>query len=230
LMSWQNYFKGTELNKVSKPVWTYIQANIDAPSYGTLEPTKPEARCNTYTAITLDVKGVLFWGYLIGGDWTNTSTVVGVYSNQTLAAYYNQIVGEIRYLNDILVLPTIDYSWHYHPGTKVSFSKTLTKTVHWQTVTNFNYILKQYGNTWYLIVVNKDSRPISDVGITVIGPSGSMTVKTLGLETSGSGRAGRVLAANNGQFIDSFDGLAVHIYQIGEECATPLCDITITQL
>jgi len=229
-MSWQNYFQGTELNKVSKPVWTYIQANINAPSYGTLEPTKPEIRANTYTAITLDVKGILFWGYLVGGDWTNTSTVVGIYSNPTLAAYYNEIASEIRSLNDILVLPTLDYSWHYHPGTKVSFSKKFTKTLHGLNMTNFNYILKQNGNTWYLIVVNKDTRPISDVGITIAGLSGSMTATTLGNIDAGS-IPGRTLPVTDGQFIDSFDGLAVHIYEIGSDipCPPPQCDFTITQ-
>jgi hypothetical protein len=75
-------------------------------------------------------------------------------------------------------------------------------------------MLKQSGNTKYLFVVNKDSRPISDVKITITGLTGAMSAKTLGLETSGSGSGGRVISVNNGQFMDSFDSYAVHIYEV----------------
>ena len=81
-------------------------------------------------------------------------------------------------------------------------------------MTNFNYMLKQSGGTHYLIVVNKDSRSIADVNISIKGLAGTMTATTLGLETSGSGRAGKILTVTKGKFKDSFDGYAVHIYQV----------------
>ena len=230
LASWNNYFQGTELNQISKPVWTYIQANIDDPSWSGYEPTPQEARANTYAAITLDVKGIEYFGYMVMGDWSHVETITGVYSNQTLAAYYNALMGEIQFLNDILVLPTLDYSWHYHPGTKVSFSKKYTKNVYWVDTTNFNYILKQDGKKYYLIILNKDRRSISDVTVTISGLSGIMTATTIGNIDAGS-IPGRTLPVTDGQFTDSFDGLAVHIYEIGSDipCPQSQCDFTITQ-
>ncbi|MDW7725602.1 MAG: carbohydrate binding domain-containing protein [Candidatus Methanoperedens sp.] len=212
------FFKGTELSTLSKPVWAGIQAN--GVKEGSRVPMTPkEARANTYTAITMNVDGIYYWSYLgWGGSLTSTSKfpygTTGLYNNPKLHTYYRQLARELNSLNDILVLPTKDYSWEYRKGTGVSFSKTLTDNLWWRTRTNFNYMLKQDGNTWYLIVVNKDSRPISDVVITINGMTGTMTAKTLGLETSGSQRAGRTLSVNNGQFTDSFDGYAVHIYRV----------------
>jgi len=232
MQSWDAYFQGTELNQINKPVWTYIQAmGLDDLTWGGQALTPQEARCNTYTAITLDVKGIMFFAYLAMGDWTHAETVTGLYANLSLATYYNQLMGELRIFNDILVLPTIDYHWTYHNSTSVLFSKILTKTLtRWNKLqTNFNYILKQNGNTLYLIVVNKDTRPISDVGITIQGLTGSMTATTIGLSEAGS-IPGRTLPVTNGSFTDSFDGLAVHIYQIEEEiCPQSLCDFTIIQ-
>ena len=127
--------------------------------------------------------------------------------------YINQAT-EIKSLNDILVLPSLDYSWQYRKGTKVSFSKQLTASgsSYINGFTNFNYMLKQDGGTYYLIVLNKDSRSVT-TDITIQGLSGTMTATTLGNVNAGS-TAGRTLTVNNGRFIDSFDGFAVHIYQL----------------
>lgn len=233
----QNFFENQyEVNSLSKPIWAVIQAN-GVPAQGMFVPTPKEVRANTYTAITMDVKGIGFWGYESWGGSVDPTPqfpygTSGLYNNEPLHSYYRQLARELVSLNDILVLPTKDYFWHYRQGTKVSFSKNPTKTVLWKTRNAFNYMLKQDGNTWYLIVVNKDSKPINDVKLTINGLTGTMTAKTLGLETYGSGRAGRVLAANNGQFTDSFDGLAAHVYQISSEiiCPPSQCDITITQV
>lgn len=234
MQSWDAYFQGTELNQINKPVWTYIQANgKEDPTWGAYVPTPKEARANTYTAITLDVKGIWFWGYLVGGDYSHLETSVGLYMNPSLAIYYNNLMGELRSFNNILVLPTIDYSWQYHVGTKVSFNKNYTKTLtRWKKQqTNFNYILKQYGTTYYLIIVNKDSRQIDNVEIIInpLSTSGLKTLKTLGTIEAGSS-PNRTLSINNGTFTDSFDGYAVHIYQIDTSlCPTSQCNFTITQ-
>lgn len=212
-----SFFKGTNINGISQPVWAVLQAyGLNMGNF--FELTPKEARANTYTAITMDAKGIGYWGYL---SWTDLNPspgqpygTGGLYNDITLHNYYRQLGRELTSINDILVLPTKDYSWEYRKGTMVSFSKSLTKDILWRTRSNFNYMLKQDGDKWYLIVVNKDSRTISNVGITINGLSGIKTAKTLGLETSGSGRAGRILSVNNGLFTDSFDGLAVHIYQL----------------
>lgn len=206
----QYFFKGTNLNSINKPVWTVIQAN-GVPFDKLFVPTSKEARGNTYVAITMDVKGIGYWGYKSYGGTSDTS---GLYKNSELHLYYKQLAREITSLNNILVLPTLDYSWQYHTGTKVKFNKILTKTVIYKQFTNFNYIIKRQCNIYYLIVVNKDSRPISDVTISIKGITCNITIRTLGLETQGSGKAGRIINGNNGKFIDSFDGYAAHIYKI----------------
>ena len=219
----------------TRPLYPIIQALSSVDSSGTQPLTFSEMRGLVYQAITFNSKGLAF--YTFSGEVDS-----GLYHNDTMVAQYNKVATELKSFNDFLVLPTKDYSWHYRQGTRVSFSKTLTHEL-WAhdnnytpqylvfTATNFNYILKLDNNTYYLIVVNKDTRPISDVELTISGLTGTMPVKTLGLETSGSGRAGRVFAANNGQFTDSFDGYAVHIYQISSDipCPASECDFTITQ-
>jgi len=229
LQSWDAYFQGTELNQINKPVWTHIQANgVADTTWAGLVPTEKEIRCLTYTALTLDVKGISFWGYNMLGDWTNTSTSKGLINNPSLNQYVNQIMGELTDLNNVLVSPTLDYSWTHHPGKgMVLFSTTLTKTIpRWnKPQINFNYILKP----GYLIIVNKDTRSIA-ANITVSGLTKN-SIKTIGSETTGSGKAGRTIAVTSGVFIDTFDGYAVHIYQISDEseCLPSQCDFTITQ-
>ncbi len=225
IQSWRAYFKGTELNTISKPVWTYIAAlGKDDSGWGGLKLTPKEVRCNTYTAITLDVKGIEYFGYMVMGDWAHVDTITGVYSDQILASYYNQLMGEIRDLNDVLVSETLDYSWMHHNGKgMVQFSNKINKTVEGETVTNFNYILKP----GYLIVVNKDIQSVT-TNITVSGLSNT-TIRTMGRETSGSGRTGRILTSSSNTFTDTFDGLAVHIYQISNNCPPSQCNFTITQ-
>jgi len=223
------------LQTVNKPVWAVIQGNGLPCCGGILVPIPKEVRANTYTAITMNVNGIGYWGYLSwGGPLTSTPEfpygTVGLYNNQILHQYYIQIAKEIIYLNDILILPTKDFSWHYRQGTGVTFNKTLTVQTFYGQRTNFNYILKQSGIATYLIVVNKDTRPISDVGITIQGLTGSMTATTIGLSEAGS-IPGRTLPVTNGQFTDNFDGLAVHIYEIGSDipCQPSQCDFKITQ-
>jgi len=129
-------------------------------------------------------------------------------------------------------MPTRTYYHYNNENTSlVIITPNPTKSIYGYNMNRFSYILKQNDNTWYLFVVNKDANPIANVNISIQGLTGSMTVKTLGLETIGSGRAGRVLSVNNGQFTDSFDGLAVHIYEIGSDipCPPSQCDFTITQ-
>jgi len=227
--AWHGALGKKEIPAFSKPIWTVLTGFGQQTSHW-LPATPKEIRCNTYLSITMGVTGIGYFTYK-GWPMGIDGRTAGLFVNQSLFQYYTQLARELKSLNDILVIPTIDYSWEYHKGTKVSFSKTLTSTILWITRTNFNYMLKQSGSTTYLIVVNKDSRSISDVGITISGIIGAMTAKTLGLESSGSGRAGRELSVNNGVFTDTFDGYAVHIYQISSDipCPASECDFTITQ-
>ena len=220
--SYQNAFGNdknfVDVNEVSRPVWTIIQASGE---YGVenKDVMKPKwARLNTYTAITLDVKGIGFFSY---------KGVYRLVENQTLFNYYNRLAGELRSLNDILVLPTHSFRWEKHPASSVTFSASYNKTVLWKSRSNWNWILKNQpgNNNWYLIVVNKGNIAMDNVRITVapLSSSGSYTARTLGMETTGSGRAGRTIPVLNGVFTDSFDGMSVHIYQIcsGTSCNNP---------
>lgn len=204
------FFNGTNLNSIDKPVWAVVQAN-GVVFEDLLVPTRKEARCNTYTAITMDIKGIGYWGYKSYGGPDNTS---GLYKNIELHKYYKQLAREIVSLNNILILPTLDYSWQYYQGTNVKFSRILIRQVLGEKFTNFNYILKREGRIYYLIVVNKDPRSVSNVTLNITGIIGKMKIVTLGLEKQGSGRYGRTILGVNGKFNDNFDGYAVHIYKI----------------
>lgn len=194
-------------DNVNKPVWAVIQAVGCKDDGGVTTLSKTELRALQYTAITMNIKGLSYYSY----SWTPNDC--GLIKDPQLITMYNNAAREIKALNDVLVLPTKDYSWEYRNGTQVSFSKTLTLDMWWMVRTNFNYMLKQDGNTWYLIVVNKDIRPISDVVITINGLSGIKTATTIGLPEAGS-VPGITLPVNNGKFTDSFDGYGVKIYKI----------------
>jgi len=213
LLSEQYYFEGTDLTITGKPVWAYIQANglAKAEGGGTMEvPTPQEARCNTYAAICMGVHGIVFFSAHFG-----SVNDYGLAKNPALLAYYAQLAREVRGLNDVLVSPTIALKWAMRgiaPDT-VMFGSKHTVTVLNSTVDNWSYILKQVGGTLYLIVVNKDPRPIT-TSISIAGSSTELQFETVGLETAGSGKAGRILNSVNKTITDSFDGQAVHIYKI----------------
>ncbi len=195
-----------DFDNTTKPFWPVLQALSTPDDARALPTTKEETRAQTYTAITMNVKGLAYWSY----SWTPNDA--GLWKDQAKVDEHRKISNEINYLSDILVLPTKDYSWEYRKGTDVSFSKTLTFDLDGRTRTNFNYMLKQYGNISYLIVVNKDPSEISNVGITINGLNAT-SAKTIGLIEAGS-NPGKTLAVSNGTFIDSFAGLDVNIYEI----------------
>lgn len=197
-------------DSIDKPVWPIIQSLSGTDSGGVLPISAKELRALQYTAITMNVKGLSYYQYSYTYDITPN---VALITDQTMVDMYANAAKEIKSLNDILVLPTEDYSWEYRKGSQVSFSKTLNLDMWWLDRTNFNYMLKHDGNTWYLIVVNKDIRPISDVVITINGLSGLMTATTIGLPEAGS-VPGRTVSVNNGKFTDNFDGYGVKIYKI----------------
>ncbi len=229
ISSERNFFKGTDPNTIKPSVFAFIQAlgkpySEGARSYYVLTPN--EVRALTYTTICMDVKGILFW------SWSHAD--VGLSTNPILAAYYNQIAGEIKMINDVLVGETVAYKWYARNknGSSVTFSATKTIVLNGKTINNWSYILKRgLDGLLYLIVVNKDASPMSNININInITGLSSNVITTIGLETSGSSQARRILTMTDGSFTDSFDGLAVHIYQIGEEtCSPPQCDFTITQ-
>jgi len=128
-------------------------------------------------------------------------------------------------------MPTRTYYHYNNENTSlVIITPNPTKSIYGYNMNRFSYILKQNGNTWYLFVVNKDINPIANVNISIQGLTGSMTARTIGLSEAGS-IPGRTLPVTDGQFTDSFDGLAVHIYEIGSDipCPPSQCDFTITQ-
>lgn len=218
------FFKGTSLDNINKPIWAVIQAlgREKGEGGGSLYPLTPaEARLNTYSAVCMNVKGIRYWTANFGTLDIN----YGLATNPGLLAYYAQLSREMRSLNNALVAPTIAYKWAIrglNPNT-VTFSKSLTATLLGRTVENWSYILKQPSDTEiYLIVANKDSRPIQDVTISISGLSESLVAITQGLETSGSQAAGRVLPVENGQIHEPIiDGQAVQIYKISSGTDRP---------
>ncbi len=198
-----------DFDGISKPVYSVIAALSVPDSVGVQPLTKPELRTSIFLAVTMNMKGLAYFAY----NENSLEDHYGLVRDQTMVQQYIDQAAEIKALNDILVLPTKDYRWQHRPGTQVSFSKVLTinDSIYVDGYTNFNYMLKQDGSVHYLIVLNKDSRSISDVGITVAGLNGPMTAKKI---IGSSTTANQDAPVNNGVFTDSFDGLAVHVYQI----------------
>ncbi|MBU4017526.1 hypothetical protein KKF69_08705 [Patescibacteria group bacterium] len=215
------------VNDVGKPVWTILQASAE---WGwTL--SAQEIRTLTYTAITLDIKGITYWSYK-GYDSSASNNLPGLVKNAAELALYNTQAQELKSLNDILVSRTNSFRWDKHKSSdNVSFSNTYNVTL-WRDGprSNFNWILKENetNDEKYLIVVNKGGTQITTT-ITIAELTGSHNVTYLGTWASGSGRStasdiSHKLTVNNGQFTDAFDPFAVHIYQIcaaGDPCTIP---------
>jgi hypothetical protein len=204
----------------SKPFITWIQVNGAEGNDGARTfyvPTYQEIKLEAYGAIVFGVNGIALWtGHCCGAGAPDS----GLLMNPSLFTSVKNLLTEIHSLNYVLIMPTVSNSvWKYYDDTTVSFSPNPTRVVDggYGTMRAFSYILKKdpISGTLYLIVINKDASPQYGITMRINGLSGTTTATTLGMEISGSQRAGRVLNVNNGQFTDSFDGFAVHIYQIG---------------
>jgi len=226
------------VNDVQQPVWTILQATMN---WGyTL--TAEELRTLTYTAITLDIKGIIYWSYK-GYDDSGSGIINhpgllnSIKAGNAVLNMYNAQEQELRSLNYVLVSPTVSFRWDaYKSSNDVSFGTTYLKKMwrlnpldeEWRT--NFNWILKkdETNGNYYLIVVNKGNKEVtSSVTISNQNLSGSKKVTFLGNMATGSGAStannpSQILTAINGVFTDTFDAYAVHIYEI-ERGTTPLC-------
>ena len=212
------------MDNYTKPFWAVVQANgkdaKDAQESIILKTNPDEVRLETFNAITIGYNGIGYWAYnsqaeIYSGHWDN----VGTWTDPVLWEGVKNLYKEIKELNDILILPDVGRSWYRHENdaavliTHPSMNKTISR---YGTFKKINYVLKRNAslNIWYLIVVNKDETSLSNVKIKVSGLTGNMTAKTLGTSGTGSGAPGRSINVNNGLFTDSFDGYAVHIYEI----------------
>jgi len=204
-----------DLDAFGKPVIAMIQANAIREGDTQVMPDKM-IRANVYLAIALGADGISFWHY--NGGQLTFGSYTGLLANQTKNAYIQQLGAEIKSFEPFLLLPRTAYSWHYQQDyISVNFSNNPTKTIMSSPKRALNYrlIKDSQSNKYYLIVVNKDENTIpTTIKIKSLAGTGSMIATTLGFEKTGSSRAGRKLTVTNGNFTDSFDGYAAHIYQI----------------
>lgn len=224
---------GKNLSKIPDPVYIHMTAYGDEWTEGSTIwklKSKEQIRAVSYFAIVMGAKGISYWGNKI---WPNHPTAVhGITINDTRAAYYNNFAGEIisDSIQNVLLLPILNSSWNGADtwDNKVVFGTNPTRKIY-TTRENVDrnalaYAYKENGTTnkKYLIVVNKYKNPIT-TSVSISGLSGSYTVTTMGLESdpNSSSRAGRILAAINGNFTDTFDGYAAHVYEISSTNPAP---------
>ncbi len=192
-------------DQTTKPFWPVIQSLSKDDDAQKSPTTLAETKALCFNAICMNVKGLSYWSF----SWTPNDA--GLYHNDTKVQEHILMVDEMRLIEDILLLPTKDYSWQYRKGTQVSFSNPLSGT--WRGYQNFNWMLKQNGDTWYLIVLNKDPRPCT-TDILISGMTGAGQVMELGLQGTGAS-PGRTTSHTGGKISnETFAGLGVKIYQI----------------
>ncbi len=190
------------LENISRPVWNVIIAVSSTDEAGVLPLTQKELRNMVYSSITMDVKGLVYYSYA----WSPMPSAV-LKNNQTMTQWYIDQASEINMLNDVLVSPTIDYSWQFRKGTQVQFSNNPPR---WNDYQQLNYMLKNYNNSYYLIVVNKDvSSLTTDISIDGVKFTNA---EEIGFIQSGSNP--RQIIVSNNAFTDTFAGQAVHIYKV----------------
>lgn len=181
-------------------------------------------RAYIYWAITAGYSGIDVWGYKY---WGNGTTSYGLVSNATIRTYYNSFAGELTspYIQDVLLLPTLNYSWNYAVtwDTKVTFSTNPTRSAYGTTGYGLTYRLKYNttSNKYYLIVANKLNVSVSPT-ITISGLTGTQTATTMGITGTGSSAPNRHLTVISGVFTDTIDAYAGHIYEIASSNPAPI--------
>jgi len=209
-----NAFYQINTESISKPIWCVVQAY--GQNYNDILDvmTPAEIRTMTYLPITMNVKGIVYYTYIAANDNPDD----GLTSNPTELGYYSAQARELHSINNILIMPTIGYSWYgKQDSNTVSFSgSSLTKSFKYYSsssilIPKLNYILKGDNTGKYLIVVNKDSSALNGVTVTIPSLS-SVTgqISILGI----AGESARSLTMTNGKFTDNFAAKSVHIYQL----------------
>jgi len=199
------YFQGTRPENLN-PIWALIPANSTTFSGGEI-PTYAEMKALCYLYITMGCKGVMFTPTF------NMANFKGYAENATMYNQVMDIASGLKGLNDVLVLPTLAWRCYQHEDSMITFSNKINVNgVYSQTDTNFNYMLKQSGDVYYLIIVNK-APSVVFTSISIQGVN-TGTVTKIGTETQGSGTAGTIIPIVSGSFNDTFDPQAVHIYSI----------------
>jgi hypothetical protein len=202
----------------NKSVWNTLATYSSTDDTGIFAMTREEARAMTWNVITSGFQGVMYYGWIP----PSATPSPGLWANTTIATWYQGFGYEIRSLNSILVLPTLAISWENEknythpivtPNNRSVFGKAGGAWEGYQG-DNFDYILKGNNSNKYLIIVNKNSTTTGMITINISGYSTASSVATLGNETSGSGATGQTINVIDGVFTDTFDGYAVHIYQI----------------
>lgn len=203
----------------NKSVWLVINSNAISGADGLFSITENEARGLSFLAIASGVQGIAYYGYIVYPD-------NGLVHNNTIRQWYGNLKNEISSLNNILIMPTKSIFWMDDKNTSyTNITPNPTKTVYSGERNKFTYILKQPNTSVsYLIAVNKDVNSSGEVQINIGGMTGTQNVTFLGNATSGSGEAtsnnaSQIITATNGVFNDTFDGYAVHIYQISNATA-----------
>lgn len=224
-----------ELANATMPVWIWLQSMQEGEYYA---PTAQEMRSETYTALTMNVMGIVYYMYNAPISWLAYNSF-GLETDANRRAEARELARELHSFNSWITTPTKGYRWDcnslnslslytcQNASISVSFSPDPIITLYNQSGAlqrdshKLNYRLHQNttANKTYLIVLNKDPNAVSSIQITVAGLSGSMNATTLGLKTTGSQAADRVLTVTDGVFTDSFDAYAVHIYEISGESA-----------
>lgn len=185
----------------------------------TFYPTsKRQLRAQVYWSITTNTSGINIWNYKGLKVYYSAN---GTVTNSTIAAYTNQIAGELTdpWMQKVLLSPTLNYSWNHEvPDNRVTFSKTACKSLSVYSGycrSSFSYILKKINGEYILIIPNKNNNRITDVQITIKGLTGDMTATTYSAyNTEDSSNNGRRIPVHNGIFTDTFDGYAAHVYRI----------------
>ena len=175
-----------------------------------------ESRGEAFLAIVMGAHGIGWDGYK---DAT-TSSPFGIIRNATAITGLNNLAGEIKQLEPILLMNSTAYSWgaNYHIDNTVIFTNNTAKAIPYESgdvMKMLNYRIFGNSTNSYLIVVNVDKNATwSTMHVSFLNYSGNQNVTTIGTYNVGSGKAGRTMVSVNGTFSDYFDGYAAHVYQI----------------
>lgn len=188
---------------------------------------KERMRALSYYSIIAGAKTIRFWGNKVNPGLRPDIIGLSNLTNGTKATELNNLAGELNTaeMQDILLLPMKNSSYNRVTSwdNKVNFSNNPKRTIPISFANqydSFAYVLKQNGSTYYLIVVNKHNVSLT-TDITISGLTGTLNATTVGIAGFGSAAEHRVtpLTVTDGNFTDTFDPYAAHVYEISNVTA-----------
>lgn len=183
----KDWYNRESANVSPKPLWPLIQAfgTKEDPTFYFFIPTKEEIRAETYLAIVLGSKAIIFYAY--GVEPYNIN------NQPEIKAFLKNLTSELVGFSPIFLA---------EDSNRLSYASE-----------DVDALLKEYSGKLYLIAVNKSPASVS-VTFNISGVNTANAIRIGKPDTGASSKPGKTITVTEGKLTETFEGLAANIYEI----------------